>query len=282
MLTTSETFPLFNAFPKDIRLLIWEFSLPEPRIVHIKQAETSTGKVELNGYYLPAWVMRSYSRIPSLLHVNIEARELASRFYTPAFRCSFPVLNDAPYIWFDFNRDFFYLRKDTFQDMHSCLPISAGTGIKDLPKADIPRIKNLVVDATVWWLCEPKLISYILYLLGGVENLVFCTNDAIGHVPEPRCDKAALRDLRYWDADGDAQIDVGRCFKKYDLRRDVLRPSLTPGKLPVISYRTLTPRDLVGDVNDEYLDHQITVTSIVNEVFSAVFPNALRFLTKSL
>jgi hypothetical protein len=292
MFTTFDTFPLFTAFPKDIRLLIWEFSLPEPRIVHVKQAETRIGKVEHDGYYEPAWVMRSYSPIPSLLHVDIEAREVASRFYKPAFQCSFPLSEDAPYIWFDFNRDYFYLTKDTFQDLHghACYLISASSGIGDLPKADICRIRNLAVDSKMWGrLHNVRSLANILYRLGGVENLTICTDHATSDGYEPPTDDTSttLWDLRSWDAHGDVQVDVRRCFKKYDLKEDELHPSLARERIPVVKYEKIDLKDLISIVKDVGLRCETTSDSgtggiIVDEVFSTVFPNALSLLIRYL
>lgn len=94
---------------------------------------------------------------PSMLHVNIEAREVASRFYTPAFRCSSPVSKDAPYIWFDFNRDLFYLTIDTFRDFHGRDPLTCSIGFRDLPLDEICRIKNLAVNGINWWRHRPGI-----------------------------------------------------------------------------------------------------------------------------
>lgn len=289
MPTTFETFLLFNAFPTDIRLLIWEFSLPEPRIVHVKQAETRTGTVEHDG---PAWIMRSYSPIPSLLHVSIEAREIASRFYKPAFQCSFPLSKDAPYIWFDFNRDFFYLTHDTFRDFHghNCYLISARSGISDLPKAEIYRIKNLAVDTNDWGrLHNVRSLANILYRLGGVENLTICTH----HAPSEGYEcpfiytSPALWDLRSWDADGDAQVDVRGCINMYHLEENAVHPSLLPERTPVVRYSKINLKDLVHLVNDVGLRCETTSASgsggiTVDEVFSTALPNALSLLTQYL
>ncbi|KAM3076811.1 hypothetical protein ACMFMG_003721 [Clarireedia jacksonii] len=262
MLTTIKTFPLFNAFPKDIRLLIWEFSLPEPRIVHVRQAETSIGRVEHDGYYVPAWVMRSYCPLPSILHVNTEAREIASRFYTPAFRCSFPISKDAPYIWFDFDRDIFYLTKETFHAIHGCFEYSASNGIKDLPPADICRVKNLAISSKNWrYRAQLTWLSNILQILGGVENLTICTSQVLSVIHWSRGNKAAVWDLRTWDADEDAQIDVRRCIKKYDPEQDSLHPRLALGKVPCVEYSKIYLEDLRDEMDDIDLHHE-TITSL--------------------
>jgi hypothetical protein len=98
-------FTLFPDLPKELRDMIWDLALPEPRIASIMHSRSTN--------HPKAWSYRRYGRtrwgyviditpIPTpLLHTSCEARTAAFRRYEPAFS---GIIKGGP-IYFDFGRD---------------------------------------------------------------------------------------------------------------------------------------------------------------------------------
>jgi hypothetical protein len=96
-------FPL-QKLPPELRAMIWENTLPGPRIVEI-----DVELCFLDGR--KSCIYRSNAVIPSLLHIHRESREIGSKDYELSFGCSedrrFGGVNT---VWANFALDTFYFR----------------------------------------------------------------------------------------------------------------------------------------------------------------------------
>ncbi len=84
-------FPQFSQIPRDIRLLVWQHSLPGPRLVDLCH------NCDRAGY-------TTKCETPAALWVCQESRKEALRFYTLSFGTS----STESTIYFDFNIDHLY------------------------------------------------------------------------------------------------------------------------------------------------------------------------------
>ncbi|KAI0490510.1 hypothetical protein F4859DRAFT_10898 [Xylaria cf. heliscus] len=101
------SFTKFRELPPELRIKIWQFAIPEPRTVVVKSPYTRQRHIPASlDDVLPqvhgnedTW--HSMTQIPSLLHVNAEARYEALKHYS----LSFGVGGGQPRVYVDFDRD---------------------------------------------------------------------------------------------------------------------------------------------------------------------------------
>jgi hypothetical protein len=92
-------FHQFAKLPRELRLMIWAYALPDPRVVTIE-------KVRVN----PAdYRVSCQDRIPSTLLINHESHEACRHRYTLSF-ATFADVHGPP-VYFDFSRDVVSLEK---------------------------------------------------------------------------------------------------------------------------------------------------------------------------
>ncbi|KAG9231367.1 hypothetical protein BJ875DRAFT_444147 [Amylocarpus encephaloides] len=108
-------FTLFGRLPIEIRIKIWEATLPGPRVINIREKRVKNRHPNFDSPYLTgAWnnvlALWSDSKAPSTLFACSESYHVASRFYVPSF--AFP--SSIPETYFNFHIDTLYLRFDTF------------------------------------------------------------------------------------------------------------------------------------------------------------------------
>ncbi|KAE8454594.1 hypothetical protein EG329_000217 [Mollisiaceae sp. DMI_Dod_QoI] len=119
-----QEFSPFSRLPKELRILIWEAAIPDPRILHL-------------GFYGDSG-LRSQTPSPSLLSVCRESLEVMSKFYTKTFG----TVLSAPITWFDFQRDTLYI--DTGLKNFLPLLLLDAIHVKDLAiYAESPRQDRL-------------------------------------------------------------------------------------------------------------------------------------------
>jgi hypothetical protein len=85
------TFYKFQDLPTEIRNEIWQYCLPGPRVIEIRNNRDIPGAT-------------SICRIPPILHVCRESREMALKIY----ELSFGMDNQPGQIWVNFERDIVY------------------------------------------------------------------------------------------------------------------------------------------------------------------------------
>ncbi|KAL2072985.1 hypothetical protein VTL71DRAFT_10309 [Oculimacula yallundae] len=97
------SFTLFPRLPLELRNMIWEASISDPRIMVV--AEHSQKRI-------PRLETKSRAAaVPSLLHTNVEARSVAVKKYIPfAARWGKPI-------YFDFNHDILRIESGTIHDL---------------------------------------------------------------------------------------------------------------------------------------------------------------------
>ena len=100
---SERTFGLFPKLPPELRNKIWKLSLPGPRVIRITHDPRNMATVkiqEIGAGPSPFWRAKANAGpVPALLHVNKEARSLASQYYSLAFEKQTqgrPVYFDAP------------------------------------------------------------------------------------------------------------------------------------------------------------------------------------------
>ena len=126
-------FTLFPILPGELRLKIWEFALPGPRVVKIKAPQLlASGSRQAAS----ALDFTSACAVPALLHVNAEARAVALRHYELSFATdTFP-----PRINFCFERDTLHFPQYVF---NNGLPTPFFDAISSSERA---RTRSVTVD----------------------------------------------------------------------------------------------------------------------------------------
>lgn len=109
------SFPQFSRMPKEIRLLIWEMALPDPRVVTIesKPMKKAAADESSRGFFefMSPIGITSDSSPPHILLACREAFSVVSKFYEPVF-C---IFNSFPETYFNFDLDTVYLNSDLFE-----------------------------------------------------------------------------------------------------------------------------------------------------------------------
>jgi hypothetical protein len=204
------TFTRFAELPKEIRLLIWDASVPGPRIVNIRQRYlTKTWDDIINeqgtkrrgaptkaagnkGDALEAHRLKGLKSDcpqPSILFACRESYTVASKYYQRAFHPA----DTIPETYFDFHRDTLFLRYDTMcadSIGHEAIVNGiAGNTDRVYDRDNIARVENLAV------LVDPKdgsgLESWICYLMAiflGVKKLTL----VLQHYTSPGDDDSDL------------------------------------------------------------------------------------------
>ena len=83
---TPLTFTLFPGLPLELRLMVWKFALPGPRIITVKRCIRQLAKNDwANADCGHQKVARSNAISPALLYANRESRTVALASYKPSF-----------------------------------------------------------------------------------------------------------------------------------------------------------------------------------------------------
>ncbi|OBT69552.1 hypothetical protein VE03_01110 [Pseudogymnoascus sp. 23342-1-I1] len=133
-----KSFELFPQLPTELRLMVWEFCLPGPRVVDIrmcrKSIPTSTGEL--------LDVSRFISSVdhPVMLHVCSESRRLARQHYRLAFPKKTKTEWSPAKIYVDFSIDTIW-----FDNLRYFPSTPSTSSPKTVPKADFARIKYLAM-----------------------------------------------------------------------------------------------------------------------------------------
>jgi len=105
---TAIRFGAFSRLPPELRLIIWEYARPDPRIVRLLKSKHSSA-------------LYSKTPIPGILHATRESRAIALKWYQLCFPMRYPRLSLAdwmrpnkidfvkPRTYFDFTNDVLYI-----------------------------------------------------------------------------------------------------------------------------------------------------------------------------
>lgn len=231
------SFPKFGDLPKEIRLSIWEFAIPDYRIVHImKDVKT--------------FAVKSRTRIPNLLHVNKESFAVASKVYRPAFRCCKPGHSepdeDTPYVWFDFERDFVLLDDqilENFPAVHKTFQSAGSYNYEDWFPVDESRcIKNIASYVSL----VDHSVQQLLTFFTGLRRW-FEVNEIMGSAntwKESCLRGAPFSDERYhdkdfwpsynlsfWDVRGEETIEILNSIRLFQQVHESKYPILVPNEV---------------------------------------------------
>ncbi|TGO27281.1 hypothetical protein BPAE_0044g00140 [Botrytis paeoniae] len=241
-------FPQFNDFPPDIRLIVWEYCIPLPRVVvlthePIKRPINSTDEI---------WAFRSQTPVPVILFVNRESYNIATRFYERAFingyREGTHTLAEA---WFDFKRDILYLPQQhiaaELSNFLSALPRST-RGNQDT--GGFNRVENLALP--IRWLPNfartsdgdmHRPLTRLLGTFGGVEKVYFIA----GQDPPHPCTESDVVFQDGWHL-------PCRCIEMFELSKERDAPLLAPEPFPPYSVARHMMESESFVVDEKFLD----------------------------
>jgi hypothetical protein len=87
--SSTPKFDKFLKLPTELRLMIWEYSLPGPRTIIIMRKDVHWKQVlkrmAAEGYAEPVTGAVAITTVPAILHVSFEAREYAQNYYKLSF-----------------------------------------------------------------------------------------------------------------------------------------------------------------------------------------------------
>jgi hypothetical protein len=176
------SFPLFPKLPREIRLVIWEFAVPGPRIVPLVQRVVKAVEEEWNrildddscesddgslmcinekaeyGDYYNLRGFQSDILAPSILFVNREAYHVATKHYTKTFSNVQPNSNGKydedhttlPETWFDYENDILFLDWwTTFRNFYAFY-----LRLLDFLSEEALKVQNLAITVDHNWILE--------------------------------------------------------------------------------------------------------------------------------
>jgi hypothetical protein len=255
------SFPLFPKLPREIRLLIWEFAVPGPRIVPLVQRVVKAVEEEWNrildddsckpeygsddgglmyinekaeyGDYYNLRGFQSDIPAPSILFVNCEAYNVASKHYTKTFSIVQPNSHGKydedhttlPETWFDYENDILFL--DFFTTFRNFL--ASHMFLVDFLSEEALKVQNLAITVDHNWLLE---FEHLETFLGGMlvrfaklKNLYV----VIGKVGMERSMEGPISKCKdYTPKENsdlvflDALINLEHAFNIYDSKREFL------------------------------------------------------------
>ncbi len=118
-------FHQFAKLPRELRLMIWAYALPDPRVVNIERIRTNPRDYRIS----------CEDRVPSTLLINHESREACRARYTLSF-ATFGHVHGPP-VYFDFSRDVISLSK--------CGNLW-WTDFNEIFNRDLSSVKRVMVD----------------------------------------------------------------------------------------------------------------------------------------
>lgn len=145
-----EKFTCFGHLPRELRLLIWKYARPDPRVVRLAWSKRSSKALKHCSY--PEYWRANYSEapIPAMLHACSESRQVALRWYRLALQHG----RAEPRVYFDFSADILHVGCqycDGYECDRRCTDI--------VNRADAHRITKLLLSCPG---CRDPL--YRLYL----------------------------------------------------------------------------------------------------------------------
>ena len=127
----------FGHLPRELRLLIWKYARPDPRVIRLAWSKRSPKAPKRCSY--PKYWRANYSEapIPAMLHACSESRQVALGWYRLAFRRG----QAKPRVYFDFSADILHVGC-RYCDGYQCNRNSMDT----LNLADARRVTKLLLS----------------------------------------------------------------------------------------------------------------------------------------
>ncbi|KAI8200409.1 hypothetical protein KHU50_006891 [Colletotrichum sp. SAR 10_65] len=179
-------FHLFPCLPAELRLKIWNFNLPPPRIVPIRCGAKS---LSFAADVHPAAQRRpstsgciSYASIPVNLHVCHESRVEAMKSY----RLSFGMTRKPGQIFFDRSRDILYFGA---RDGYMASESQFMTVMALCDPTDLAEVRHLAVNDSLFWIdsvyyqsmsaanLTVEVLKQVRARMPRLESLVFIPRD---------------------------------------------------------------------------------------------------------
>ena len=247
------SFPLFPKLPREIRLVIWEFAVPGPRIVPLVQRVVKAVEEEWNrildddscesddgslmcinekaeyGDYYNLRGFQSDILAPSILFVNREAYHVATKHYTKTFSNVQPNSNGKydedhttlPETWFDYENDILFLDWwTTFRNFYAFY-----LRLLDFLSEEALKVQNLAITVDHNWILEfedlETFLAGILARFAKTKNLYVVIEKVGMEGPISKCEDYTPKqkgDLVFLDA----LINLEHAFNILDFKEEFL------------------------------------------------------------
>ncbi|KAF7920017.1 hypothetical protein BELL_0581g00010 [Botrytis elliptica] len=203
------TFSRFSELPTELRLKIWHHCIPGPRDLHIKSRNHRgiLGRFSFRGWFVDSASLidggDDTSAIPTILHVNSEAREVGLTRYELAFGS----YRRAGTAYVDFERDNLNLT----QAGSNCLFMLVGGRLEGIN--DVEKVRNLECRAQLHFWDSSDFCWEDVMQFTGLRKLSFRVDeDFIGEYEIPglnlRLDDFARRHTEW------ILPDIRMCFEQ--------------------------------------------------------------------
>ncbi|KAH8690133.1 hypothetical protein BGW36DRAFT_433087 [Talaromyces proteolyticus] len=143
----AQSFTLFSLLPTELRLQIWEQATISilPRLVLLEPKQLSIPRYENSPaqQVAPKWGFRSYCQLPGALTACRESFEVTSKYY----QRSFGTGQACPQTWFNFERDYLYLKAPSWRDpLNPKVQLSYQAMLDSLSLEERRKIQHLVLS----------------------------------------------------------------------------------------------------------------------------------------
>ncbi|TFB00647.1 hypothetical protein CCMA1212_007311 [Trichoderma ghanense] len=171
-----DTFRSFARLPAELRLKIWEASVPGPRLVSI-QCGSDISEVSSPSPSVVHEGCTSPTPVPANLHACAESRAEALK----AYRRSFGFFRKPGHVWFNPDVDIMYFGpRDGFMaaesQFHTCMALC--------DPAELARVRRLAVSDALFWIGASydsmtsatltlELLKQIALRMPGLQELIF-------------------------------------------------------------------------------------------------------------
>lgn len=140
LLDPAPAFEMFGDLPTEIRTLVWQFAMMEPRVIELRKSGPTEGPHSA-GKEKGIW---SIARVPSVLHACRESRIEALKVYDLAFGTRVPTVE--PRVYVNFARDIVFFGKKC--EIYSVLGWDMiGSVLMD----DVKKIKRVAIRVERSW-----------------------------------------------------------------------------------------------------------------------------------
>jgi hypothetical protein len=217
------SFHLFPQLPLELRLQIWEEAIPSPRILHIKETAPSSDPGSYD-HQRRNWTTTAQVPPPSMLLVNHESFDVASKYYELAF----PTKKDVQYpqqgcsrTWIDFQRDVVYIDRQSFKQRYLRNPRSCQRPLATSGLLDRGRIVNLAFKGDDFLgrgaRQDNHIVVHDIYReFPALKQLYIVIDHYVSTRYDEHYFKAVTRDLVFLDIPGWEHINASKVLNLYD------------------------------------------------------------------